>query len=296
MTRNYAISGALLFALLLLSSALPAQSIPRRRTVLPPELREVSGMVRTKSGELWLLNDSHNPSDLFRYDLVQGRVAEVRRLPVPNRDWEDLTTDTQGYLYVGDFGNNYNRRRDLRIYRYHPQHQTLDSIVFDYPDQRAFPPASVTDWNFNCEAMVYFRDSLHLFSKNNFDGNFYTKHYVVPARPGRYVAELRDSLHLRNRVVTGAAITDDGTTLALTGYIVKKIFGFIPFTKASVFYFTDFRNGAFLRGRCTRKRLPKLFIARQYESVTQWDGDCWITANEGRRPHLQAIWRLKRCQ
>lgn len=264
-----------------------------RRTSLPDVLREVSGMVRTPSGDLWMLNDSKNPPELFRFDPVAERLLETRRLPVPNRDWEDLASDAHGNLYIGDFGNNRNARRDLRIYRYNPVNQTLDSILFRYPDQTAFAPTDERDWNFNCEAMVFFRDSLHLFSKNVFKGNFVTKHYVVPAKPGEYVAELRDSIRLKNRVVTGAALSRDGKTLALTGYIIGKKLGFLPYTKASVFYFTEFDGSQFLRGKQERKRLPKFLIARQYESVTQWDGDCWIVANEGRKPQFQAVWRMK---
>jgi hypothetical protein len=264
-----------------------------RRTALPHVLREVSGMVRTPSGDLWLLNDSKNPPELFRFDPVAHQLIETRRLPVANRDWEDLAADEQGNLYIGDVGNNRNARRDLRIYRYNPSTQALDSIMLRYPDQVAFAPANEHDWNFNCEAMIFFRDSLHLFSKNVFKGNFYTKHYVVPAKPGNYVAELRDSICLKNRVVTGAALSRDGKTLALTGYIIGKKLGFLPYTKASVFYFTGFNDSNFLRGTQERKRLPKFLIARQYESVTQWEGDCWIVANEGRKPQFQAVWRLK---
>lgn len=270
-----------------------AQNKIPRRTALPEVLKEVSGMVRTPSGDLWMLNDSKNPPELFRFDPLAGKLLETRRLPVANRDWEDLTTDNLGNLYIGDVGNNRNARRDLRVYRYNPTTQALDSILLRYPDQRAFAPTDERDWNFNCEAMVFFRDSLHLFSKNVFNGNFYTKHYVVPAKPGNYVAELRDSICLKNRVVTGAALSRDGKTLALTGYIIGEKLGFIPYTKASVFYFTDFKGSNFLRGKQERRRLPKFLIARQYESVTQWEGDCWIVANEGRKPQFQAVWRLK---
>ena len=273
--------------------ALFSQNKIPRRTALPDVLKEVSGMVRTPSGDLWMLNDSKNPPELFRFDPVAGKLLETRRLPIANRDWEDLAADDRGNLYIGDVGNNRNARRDLRIYRYNPATQALDSILLRYPDQVAFAPADEHDWNFNCEAMVFFRDSLHLFSKNSFKGNFYTKHYVVPAKPGNYVAELRDSICLKNRVVTGAALSRDGKTLALTGYIIGEKLGFIPHTKASVFYFTDFGGSNFLRGKQERKRLPKFLIARQYESVTQWEGDCWIVANEGRKPQFQAVWRLK---
>ena len=265
---------------------------PPRRTQLPNELKEVSGMVRTVSGDVWMLNDSHNPAHLFRYDPLAGKVLETRRLPIPNRDWEDIATDPQGNLYIGDVGNNRNARRDLRIYRYHPGTGALDSILLRYPDQKDFAPTSDRWWNFNCEAVVWFRDSLHLFSKNSFRGNFYTKHYVVPARPGDYVAELRDSICLKNRVVTGAALSRDGRTLALTAYIIGKKWGFLPSTRASVFYFTGFRGSDFLHGEVLRKRLPKFLIARQFESVTQWDGDCWLVANEGRKPQFQSVWRV----
>lgn len=264
-----------------------------RRTALPEALKEVSGMVRTPAGDLWLLNDSKNPPEIFRFDPVSQQLMETRRLPVPNRDWEDLAADERGNLYIGDFGNNRNARRDLRIYRYNPTTRAIDSILFHYPDQTAFAPADERDWNFNCEAMVFFQDSLHLFSKNSFKGNFYTKHYVLPARPGNYIAQLRDSICLKNRVITGAALSKDGKTLALTGYIIGKRMGFIPYTKASVFYFSDFSGSDFLAGKQERRRLPKFLIARQYESVTQWDGDCWIVANEGRKPQCQAVWRVK---
>ncbi len=254
-------------------------------------------MTRLPNGDLWLLNDSKNPSDLFRFDPIAGKLLEIKRLPVKNFDWEDLTHDPAGNLYIGDFGNNYNKRRNLRIFRYNPSTGALDSIQFRYPDQLAFPPAREADWNFNCEAMVFFRDSLHLFSKNSFKGNFYTKHYVVPAIPnssGEYVAELRDSIRLKNRVVTGAAISSDGSNFVLTGYIIGKRLGFLPYTRANAMYFKGFSGSQFLKGKQRWKRLPKCLISRQFESITQWEDNVWIAANEGRKPQFQRIWKVKR--
>ncbi len=283
-----------MLAIFLFPALLNAQNQQiHRRSKLPAALKEVSGMVCTKQGDIWLLNDSHNPSDLFHYDAVANKVLETRHLPVPNRDWEDLTADDRGNLYIGDVGNNYNRRKDLRIYRYNPATQALDSILLRYPDQQDFAPADKKHWNFNCEAIVFFRDSLHLFSKNSFQGNFYSKHYVVPAKPGSYVAELRDSIYLKNRVVTGASLSRDGKTLALTSYIIGKKLGFLPFTKATVYYFSNFRGSDFLHGEKRAQKLPKFLIARQYESVTQWSNGRWLVANEGRRPQVQSVWRVK---
>jgi len=30
--------------------------------------------------------------------------------------------------------------------------------------------------------------------------------------------------------------------------------------------------------------------------VTQWEGDCWLVANEGRKPQYQAVWGLRGCR
>ncbi|MBK9335669.1 MAG: hypothetical protein IPM98_03390 [Lewinellaceae bacterium] len=272
---------------------LAAQKLPPRKTVLPEVIREVSGMARTPAGHLWMLNDSRNPPELFLFDPVANQLLETRILPIPNRDWEDLALAPSGVIYIGDFGNNRNARRDLCIFRYDPGTQTLDSILFHYPDQYAFPPLDQRDWNFNCEAMVFFQDSLHLFSKVVFKGNFVTKHYVLPARPGRYVAELRDSLLLKNRVVTGAALSPDGKTLAVTSYIIGKKLGFLPYTRATAYFFTEYTGSQFLSGKRRSKRLPKCFIARQFESITWWDGQHWLVANEGRAHQRQGVWRLK---
>ncbi len=265
-----------------------------RRTRLPAALKEVSGMARLPNGDLWLLNDSNNPSDLFRLDPATCKVLEVRHLPMKNFDWEDLAHDSKGNLYIGDVGNNRNARKNLRIIIYNPSSGYLDSIQLAYPDQMAFPPEKGEDWNFNCEAVIFFQDSLHLFSKNSFNGDFVCKHYVLPAKPGQYIPELRESMVIKNRVITGAAISTDGTTLALVGYIIGKRWGFIPYTKASAMFFTDFKGSNFFKGNQRRKRLPKFLISRQFESIEEWKPGHWLIANEGRKPQFQSLWHIRR--
>ncbi|MBL7781817.1 MAG: hypothetical protein JNM22_11415 [Saprospiraceae bacterium] len=282
--------------LLLLIAPMPtarAQSFPRR-VRLPETLKEISGMARLPNGDWWVLNDGGNAASLYRLDATGKGIAETRSLPCPNRDWEDLCADTQGNLYIADVGNNFNQRHDLCVFRYHPVTEALDSILFSYPDQRDFPPSNARDWNYDCEALVFFHDSLHLFSKNRFKSNHIVKHYVIPAKPGHYVAELRESIRLKNRVVSGAAMSSDGKTLALTTYILGFKLGFIPFSKASAFYFTDFKGSVFFNGNKKKVRLPKFLIARQFESILEWKPGCWLAANEGIGPQKQSVWRVKR--
>lgn len=244
-----------------------AQKLPKK-IILPEDLNEVSGLYWAAPDSLWWHNDSGDAPRLFLTDR-SGAIKKMVSLPqILNRDWEDITADHQGSIYIGDFGNNANKRRDLCIYKYQPQENTLDSILFEYPDQTSFPPPDGKD-NFNMEAFFWYQDSLHLFSKNSLgaSSNFYTKHYVLPAQPGKQIPILRDSIQFKNRVVTAAAISPDGQTVALLAYNYKKVLGFIPISATSIFLFQDFEDGHFLGGTLVKNRISVFTLATQYESL-----------------------------
>ncbi len=183
---------------------------------LSKRAQESSGLETAgPGGDLWTHADGGNTARLYRVtrqgDLLQALDLE----PLQNIDWEDLAQDDAHQLYVGDFGNNRNKRRNLRIFRLSgPTWQQADTITFSYPDQHDFPPAKAHR-NFDCEAFYYYQDSLYLFTKNR-SPTLWTKQYVLPARPGHYVARLIDSLLLPTRV-TAADISPDGRRVALLG-------------------------------------------------------------------------------
>jgi hypothetical protein len=182
------------------------------------EVVESSGLaVANEQGDLWTHGDGGNTIKLYQVtqqgDLLQALTLRGTR----NVDWEDLAQDRKrGYLFVGDFGNNTNKRRDLSIYRVSgPKFSQVDTIQFSYPDQQQFPPKKPYR-NFDCEAFFYRNDSLFLFTKNRGKGNW-VKQYRLPAKPGTHVAELVDSIRI-NTWITGADISPDGRRVALLGY------------------------------------------------------------------------------
>ncbi len=270
--KPYLFTSVLLFLYLpLLSQNFPSTE----KHKLPEALTEVSGLYRAAPDSLWWHNDGGHEAALYLTD-SRGELLWKKALPqVLNRDWEDITADNEGNLYIGDFGNNFNNRQDLRIYIYHPRSGSLDSILFDYPDQQAFPPESPQQ-NFDMEGFFWWQDSLHLFSKNRLNkGNYYTKHYTLAAAPGTYTAQLRDSLYLKNRVVTAAAISADGKTMALLAYRFKILLGFIPLTPADIFLFTDFDGSRFLKGRMKKQRGVRCLFPTQFEAL-DFGGLNWV--------------------
>lgn len=196
---------------------------------LPNQVDESSGLVLSRSSNtFWTHNDGGGKAELYEIDST-GRLLQNLPLPsIRNYDWEDLAKDDQGNIYVGEFGNNNNTRRDLKIFKFHPANPArMDSITFRYEDQTAFPPEA-RERNFDCEAFFWHADSLYLFSKNR--GKKRVKLYVLPARPGDYVARVRGEIFLKS-MVTAADVNPSHTQFAVLTY-----------GKVMLFNLTDHQN------------------------------------------------------
>ncbi len=92
--------------------------------VRSPELNEISGAVvsRSRTGEIWVHNDSGNEPTVFAIDST-GQVVDRVTLPdLGARDWEDIAIGpgpdpTVDYLYVADIGDNSADRDEVHIHR-----------------------------------------------------------------------------------------------------------------------------------------------------------------------------------
>lgn len=276
--------------LLLLGFGLQGQSKPKRVVHLGQELREISGMVWMGRDSIWAINDSGNEPILYLLG-EKGRVRRAIPLPVQNVDWEELCTDGKGNLFIGDFGNNANTRHQFNIYRYAIGSGALDSIQFTYNDY--FKTKVGARHAFDMEAMVWINDSLHLFSKSMFSGNFFTKHYVLPARSGAQRAMLQDSFLCAGRAISGACYDAKSQRLFLIGYYFGKKWGFLPKTKATIYVFEKAGGRQIFKGKHRKIKAPRCIWARQYESLALADPNWLVLANERLLWQKQSIRRRK---
>jgi hypothetical protein len=216
---------ALIFFLFLFAAFASAQPL-HKLCALPQIVNESSGMVVVNENRLWTVNDSGGEVALYLCDTSGNLVRTVKVLGAWNRDWEELTQDDDGNLYIGNIGNNANDSKDLCIFKIaNPYTSAADSVQaqvihFSYEDQKLFPPAESAK-NFDCEAMLWWKGSLYLFSKNRtfpFDGKTYL--YQLPDTAGSYVAKKVGEFNTNgksmfNNWITGAAMSPDKTKLAL---------------------------------------------------------------------------------
>jgi len=195
-------------------------------------LKEVSGLEYVK-GTLWALEDSGNKNSIYKLSPKGKIVQEVVITNAKNTDWEELTSDKNGNLYIGDFGNNDSKRKDLAIYKLDASNlNTATSVIkFYYPEQREFPPKK-SNLIYDCEAFFEHEGNFYLFTKNRskgFNGEFQV--YKVPNKQGNHAAQLLGTLtacnNFRKCAITGADISPDGTKVALiSGDKVWLITGF----------------------------------------------------------------------
>ncbi|WP_116127864.1 hypothetical protein [Lewinella sp. IMCC34183] len=278
--------GTCALALLLLLGC-GAPDLPRK-FALPDRLNEASGLV-IEAGQMIWHNDSGDGPFIYTTDMA-GELLSVDTLDARAVDYEDICADEEGLLYVGDFGNNRGRRKDVAIYRYNRETGHTDSLTFTYPGQDG--GGITTPGNYNCEAMVVADGSLHLFTKDVLldERPFYIHHFRLPARPGTYVAEHVDSLYLPRRVITGAALDRERRELYLVAYNFRNLLGFLPSGAASLITITDYEGDHFLGGRVKRKNLAWA-VPTQHEAIAIYDDDYLYIAAEATRVRRHAIAR-----
>lgn len=169
---------------------------------LSEEVNESSGLIFYNDTILISHNDSGDKPVLYFLNLKGQKIHQLKLENATNVDWEEITKDGQGNIYVGDIGNNNNTRKDLVIYKITNQNLLnidavmVSKIYFNYPEQTAFPPAE-NELRYDAEAMVALNDSLYIFTKCRtipFEGISYC--YAVPTVPGNYQAKRKFELFI----------------------------------------------------------------------------------------------------
>ncbi len=233
---------------------------------LPKELKEVSGIETVSQSHLiWMHNDGGNKSRLYGVDR-DGKIIKTLKIDAKNNDWEDLTSDADGNIYIGDFGNNENKRKNLAILKVKAKDLDKDKkvdikrIAFYYEKQSKFPPKKKKMY-FDCESFIYHKGHLYLFTKSRVKGNHgRTDLYKIPAIKGEHKAQYMASFNTCEDLdcwVTSVDISDDG----------KKL---VMLTPKAVWVFSNFTSDNFFNGAVT---------TYNFDYISQKEGVCFKDQN-----------------
>ncbi len=180
---------------------------------LPNSLKEVSANEFIPQSDLiWVIEDSGNENILFGLDENGDIEKSIKLINAYNEDWEDLTSDNHGNLYVGDFGNNDKKRDVYRIYKIHNKDLNKNSvktklIEFTLP---------FIDGRKDFEAFFQYNNIFYLLTKEYKELSLFT----VPNTIGKHEAKFIQKFELEGKDtrVTSADISEDGKTIILLNH------------------------------------------------------------------------------
>lgn len=220
------------------------------------------------------INDSGNDPALHAISSTDGQ--HLHSWPIANAlnlDWEAIALSPTT-VFLGDVGNNMGNRSTLDIYWLDrslllASSTTLSAqkLTFKYADQPAVSlPANAH--NYDCEAMFFWQDSLHLLSKNW--QNLWTRHYVLPTNwQDTLVVSPRDSFYV-NGLVTDATLDTQTNQIFFLGYKKEQSGLYSSF----MYRFLN-NNNLFLASDFQRIELGSTL------SLAQTEGLCMSGANQG---------------
>ncbi len=236
---------------------------------LPNELQETSGLTKSDS-KWWSHNDSGYDESFFHIDPENGDILQdVKLKNAHNRDWEDITTNGTN-LYIGDFGNNDNDRQNLGIYIVplskigNSNSETVQEfewsfLPFSYVDQTNYQTMPEDISVFDCEAMIFYNNQIHLFTKSR---RYYrSSHYVVNTSSN--VADKVETFDTQG-LITGASLSPDGKLIALVGYDLRP---FIPTVFCWLLWDWPTGTDHFFSGNKRRIELGSALQIGQVESI-----------------------------
>ncbi len=257
------------------------------------KLDEISGLQIVEE-YFYGFNDSGGKSELYKID-KQGKIVQTIALAnAKNKDWESMAMN-EDFIFIADVGNNYGNRKDLCIYyidrkQIDPNKETQQlqakKITFHYPEQADFS-SNAYKHDFDCEAICWFNDKIHLFTKEWKSKK--THHYTLTLSEKHQAAKLIDSYDT-GFLVTGADILKINEKKALLALIGYTKLGSIYFVRSEI---TNTANDQLLAAPKEKTRLGNSMNLGQVEGISIHSPTVFYYSAEDFKKVPQHITRLE---
>ena len=210
----------------------PPKIIAKLRTT---EVTEGSGVVASGTlGVYWMHNDSGDGPYIYAVDDRGETRGVFRVVGARARDWEDIAAGPgpqprRRYLYIGDIGNNNDKRPELTVYRIPEPSLPGGSVALTRKKAWVTEPAEAIklrypDGNHDAETLLVHPVSgdLYLVTKAAFTNPIVYK-AAAPLRSGDTISLVRTAElklpSLLGGIITGGAVSPDGRRVALCDYL-----------------------------------------------------------------------------
>ncbi len=257
------------------------------KTVLPKELKEISG-ITADGPDIWAITDKPHAT-VYKLDLSGNLKQQVEITNTEATDVEAVASDAN-YIYIGDVGDNNGDRVERKIIKVAKADikNGKDAKVTGQVIEFVFAGGGQTEGkkqnNFDCESLLSHKDSLYVFTKDRADKE--TRLFVVPKAAGKYTARFIDSFNSKG-LITDAAINPANNELALIGYHKGHKFPFI-------ILFDNFTGNDFFKGDHKKINLADKPWDWQLEGITYGNDNNLYFSCEGTKQVAATFYGIKR--
>ena len=134
-------------------------SITRSGWLASNKLDEASGIQASYSreGDFFVHNDEGKPV-IYAVDETGADLGLVTVVPAKNKDWEDITSvpvDDGRWLVIGDIGDNWSRRKSIKLYFIEEPQTGKDDRYADRQELKHWLSLTYPDGPRDCESMAY---------------------------------------------------------------------------------------------------------------------------------------------
>ena len=197
----------------------------------PSSLKEISAIEKTAlSNTLWVIQDAGNNNHLYGLNTKGDIIKDISIDNIQNIDWEDLTSDHLGTIYIGDFGNNNKTRKDFTIYKVSNPDKAGTTAKAEVISFKL--PKKMKSQDF--ESFFLYNGNFYIFSKSDKNCKLFTVPNTIGNHTAHYISE--EKLKGKHTKVTSADISDDGKTVVLLNH--SQLWVLQDFNK------TDFFSGS----------------------------------------------------
>lgn len=183
---------------------------------LHDDLKEISGIIPFGDNLLGFA-DSGSKASLFELNTDCEIVKEYNIIDAVNNDWEAIAIN-DGFIYIGDFGNNFGNRTNLEIIKIDVNDLAEETPIFSrlsftYEDQDNFETRDEHD--FDCEAMIVDGITIYLLTKNRESNKTHVYHLNILET--EQIANRKDDLSI-SMLVTDAYYHKEEGNVLVTSY------------------------------------------------------------------------------
>jgi len=265
-----------------------------------PALDEASGLVasRKNKGIMYSHNDSDGNATIHILDTNGRYLGRIVLDSIIAIDFEDIaigpsSIHDRDYIYLGDIGNNWNKRKHISIYKFLEPRFTRISYgpkVYQIPPEEIVKieleyPDSPKD--FETQLLDPLSNDIYLIEKNWFGRNALMYKFSQPStfKTGIHHLNLTHVGRTKGWMITSGDVSSDGQKIIIRNY-----------------------QGAWLFNRKNNESLDELLkrkadcylllqIEKQGESISfSHDGSGFYTTSEGRNPPLHGYEFVKNIQ